>query len=435
MSVPSQTPPSLAFRRLSCPCAGTRAASFAGATSPPRHRRVPPKPLLPSPPLLPLPSTTSPSAPRPITSTRWILKEYASKWLLVAAAVRAAYRRNPLANAGKLVVWRAATPRDFEGGVAKAGGRCRRREPLRHTHVSHLERELDPSSMRFAVLTKNLIMDAVAVQHAPWVRVLDAYSIARQRADGHPGPDPKTNMRGNLHKRAFDDCLHYCLPGVPDLYNGRLLHLLQQAVLERHGGAAADADAADGSGDGGSAVEGRPGLMLARYNFELGGRKFVQGASPRLAMQMWRDGEATSLACSLIAPGAPLASRSAAEGGATPPLLGMCSDLDPASAFRHHGHHAGRNSSSYAPRERRASRSMSASLAELAAASRRAISKAELLGKPKAEAKAAPKTELSASKTKGASRGGSARGEARGASGMAKGGANKPGGGAGGQLI
>ena len=32
--------------------------------------------------------------------------------------------------------------------------------------------------MRFAVLTKNVIMDAVAAQRAPWVHILDAYGIA-----------------------------------------------------------------------------------------------------------------------------------------------------------------------------------------------------------------------------------------------------------------
>ena len=85
----------------------------------------------------------------------WILREYASKWMLVAAAVRAAYvERTPSRLDSSLVVWRAATPRDFEGGVAKSGGRCRRREPLRQGALSALEKRLDPSTMRFAVLSK-----------------------------------------------------------------------------------------------------------------------------------------------------------------------------------------------------------------------------------------------------------------------------------------
>ena len=27
-----------------------------------------------------------------------------------------------------------------------------------------------------------------------------------------------------------DDCVHYCLPGVPDVFNGRLLHLVNHKV-------------------------------------------------------------------------------------------------------------------------------------------------------------------------------------------------------------
>ena len=92
-------------------------------------------------------------------------RRYGAKWMLVAAAVRAVYlERSPSREDDSLVVWRAATPRDFEGGVAKSGGRCRRREPLRPSYLGSLERDLDPSTMRFAVLSKNLIMDAVAAQ-------------------------------------------------------------------------------------------------------------------------------------------------------------------------------------------------------------------------------------------------------------------------------
>ena len=71
--------------------------------------------------------------------------------------------------------------------------------------------------MRFAVLAKNVILDAVAVEKVPWVRVLDAYAITRLRADAHPARRPGKGY----------DCLHYCLPGMPDLYNGRLLTILR----------------------------------------------------------------------------------------------------------------------------------------------------------------------------------------------------------------
>jgi hypothetical protein len=252
-------------------------------------------------------------------------------------------------------VWRAATPRDFEGGVAKQGGRCRRRAPLRSAELHALERELDPASMRFSVLSKNLIMDAVAAQRAPWVHILDAYSIARQRADAHPGPDPKTNRHGSLHPRAYDDCLHYCLPGVPDLYNGRLLALLtraandatspssHRAAPEETVAAATRATASGASVDGAAGgtppalAEGAPGALLARWNFAFAGRPFVYGALDRggLSLHLDRHSPPTALECPLpLARGGRYPPTDANEPRAAPPLLGFCAALDPPASFR-----------------------------------------------------------------------------------------------------
>ena len=264
----------------------------------------------------------------------WILSEYTAKWMLIAAALKSSYGRGAAgtkAARGGLVVWRSATPRDFEGGVAKQGGRCRRRAPFRPAELASLEgNSLDPTSMRFAVLTKNVIMDAVAAQRAPWVRILDAYSIARQRADAHPGPDPKTNRHGSLHPRAFDDCLHYCLPGVPDLYNGRLLTLLEKAATSSTVAPAAF-------------EEGVPGSLYARWNFPFGGQPFVNGALSEggLRLRLDRDAPPAPLECPLpyarggpYPPAADKSASAAAEPLASAPLLGFCSDIDPPTTFR-----------------------------------------------------------------------------------------------------
>ena len=91
------------------------------------------------------------------------------------------------------------------------------------------EAHADPETMRFAVLAKNLIMDATAAQRVPWVRVLDAYGIARRRADAHPGPELKSNrMRSLTDPKKHDDCLHYCLPGVPDVYVEVAVHIVSR---------------------------------------------------------------------------------------------------------------------------------------------------------------------------------------------------------------
>ena len=151
-------------------------------------------------------------------------------------------------------------------------------------------------------------MDAVAAQRVPWVRVLDAYAIGRARADAHPGPDPKTNPRGRTDSlKLFDDCLHYCLPGVPDLFNGRLLKLLEQATAEAEArrdlqaspdAAAAAAAAAsthaeaavvdlggDGAASSAAPPEGLPGILLARWNFGFGDGPFVSGERPLIAIE------------------------------------------------------------------------------------------------------------------------------------------------------
>ena len=78
--------------------------------------------------------------------------------------------------------------------------------------------------------TQNLLLLATVAQRHPWVRVLDGYEISHLRADAHPAADDFTRA-GRASKRdkrrSGDDCLHYCVPGVPDVYNGRLLSVIQ----------------------------------------------------------------------------------------------------------------------------------------------------------------------------------------------------------------
>jgi hypothetical protein len=138
----------------------------------------------------------------------------------------------------------------------------------------------------------------------PFVRVLDAYAIARSRADAHPGPDPKTNPRGRTDSmRLYDDCLHYCLPGVPDLFNGRLQRMIEERASIAEARRAGSAGAlAEGSAE---AVEGAPGTLLARWNFEFGGAPFVQGSVPHLALRLQPGKPTTPLDCPLTPPGVP----------------------------------------------------------------------------------------------------------------------------------
>ena len=109
-------------------------------------------------------------------------------------------------------------------------------------------------------------MDAVATQKLPWVHVLDAYEISRLRPDAHPGP------RRSIHNK--DDCLHYCLPGIPDIFNGRLLRLMHEHLAARQRSTALSPPAAAASlaeSAGAHSPErplGAPGGMIDRWNFD-----------------------------------------------------------------------------------------------------------------------------------------------------------------------
>lgn len=114
----------------------------------------------------------------------WLLHEYAMQWTLIAGALNEAYP--PRQRRRSLVMLRTASPRDFEAGKPRFS-MCARMSPLPEAELEEQEQRVDLSGMRASVLTKNLIMDAVAVHRMPWVRILDAYQISRARVDAHPG--------------------------------------------------------------------------------------------------------------------------------------------------------------------------------------------------------------------------------------------------------
>jgi len=246
----------------------------------------------------------------------WILHEYAQQWTLLAGALNEAY--SPSKRPRSLVLLRTASPRDFEGGKHPVG-RCRRTSPMGEAELIEQEERVDLGGMRVAVLTKNLILDAVATQRMPWVRVLDAYEISRARVDAHPSrcahlprafrglllaplraprrspsipnplavvaprgtasatpchiftPCPPPNKRSS--GKRTEDCVHYCLPGVPDVYNGRFLSILDEVVRGTGGRMGTAADGAAGARHKNSI--GAPGTVLHRFNFRYGDLPFV----------------------------------------------------------------------------------------------------------------------------------------------------------------
>ena len=108
-------------------------------------------------------------------------------------------------------------------------------------------------------------------QRHPWVRVLDAYGISRLRPDAH----------------CPFDCTHYCLPGIPDLWNGRLASMLNDVEL----------------------ADSEPAALLRRWHRDDG---FVSGVPPNLRLNLGAAG-LVDVACP--------ASSTRPAGG-----LGECSD-------------------------------------------------------------------------------------------------------------
>ena len=221
-------------------------------------------------------------------SRPWLLHHYAQKWAQVVAALQEAYPEGSPLREHSLVMVRTNAPRSDECKNPKqkdcfqARATCSRPEPVSEAsgHEGSLEQkslDLHSGTMRFAVMSQNAIMIASVWQRAPWVRVLDAYGIARLRVDAHP---------------ENGDCTHYCMPGVPDVWNGRLLSTMLSP-----------------------ATVGLPSEVLARWNFAhpIIGRPFVRGEPPHLAFRFY------NVSIPLQCPHE--------QDHATAHGIGMCSDL------------------------------------------------------------------------------------------------------------
>ena len=233
----------------------------------------------------------------------WVLSQYAKKLGLVAAALETAYP--PEVRSRKLVVLRLAAPRDFENGTLRTGGKCMRREPIPEAELRAEEDTPDRGSRRFAVMSKNAMVLATVTQRIPWVRVLDAYSIARQRADAHPAQPSKP------------DCLHYCAPGVVDLFNARLSHILRQHIDEEHAEGHRWRQTSAGAKHDHPRLSPLPDAssLLQGWNFRFGHEPFIVGSAPNLQLQVDPSKPRVDLECP--------PTRITRGGGH---LLGFCSD-------------------------------------------------------------------------------------------------------------
>ncbi|KAJ6382310.1 hypothetical protein OIU77_030875 [Salix suchowensis] len=109
-----------------------------------------------------------------------------------------------------LVFFRGYSASHFSGGQWNSGGQCDSEvEPIKN--VTYL-REY-PSKM--------LVLEKVLRNMKTHVTYLNVTQMTDYRKDGHPSVYRKQNLSPEERKSPmhFQDCSHWCLPGVPDAWN------------------------------------------------------------------------------------------------------------------------------------------------------------------------------------------------------------------------
>lgn len=122
--------------------------------------------------------------------------------------------------------WRLQSPRHFWGGEWNQNGSCLFNKPLED---AQLDLWFDPSNNGVNKEERELNQLIEEVLHRTSIKVLDLAHLSEYRADAHPaiwlGKKDAVAIWGQ-------DCMHWCLPGVPDTWVDVLAEL-----INRHFGA------------------------------------------------------------------------------------------------------------------------------------------------------------------------------------------------------
>ncbi|CAB4291886.1 unnamed protein product [Prunus armeniaca] len=110
------------------------------------------------------------------------------------------------------VFFRSSAPSHFRGGQWNSGGSCKEAtQPLQTSSSSHSE--------------KNVIAEEVIKQMKTRVTFLNITGLSEYRIDGHPSIHGRKS--GKHSSSGIQDCSHWCLPGIPDIWNELLYAHLQ----------------------------------------------------------------------------------------------------------------------------------------------------------------------------------------------------------------
>ncbi|EOA20491.1 hypothetical protein CARUB_v10000803mg [Capsella rubella] len=116
----------------------------------------------------------------------------------------------------QLVFYRGYSSAHFRGGEWDSGGSCNGEvEPVKKGSI------LDSYPLKMKI-----VEEAIKKIHIP-VILLNVTKLTNFRKDGHPSIYGKTNTEGKKVSTRRQDCSHWCLPGVPDVWN----HLIYVSLL------------------------------------------------------------------------------------------------------------------------------------------------------------------------------------------------------------
>lgn len=116
------------------------------------------------------------------------------------------------------ILWRAVPPRHFENGDWNSRGVCGRKEPLSPTALVDGVSYLSSKNIKLANDLSNIIRELALKSKHDYIDILPT---TLHRADALIS-DLHTRLRsGNV-----TDCVHYCIPGVPDTWNTMLVQAL-----------------------------------------------------------------------------------------------------------------------------------------------------------------------------------------------------------------
>lgn len=114
-----------------------------------------------------------------------------------------------------VIFFRSQSPRHFEGGDWDQGGSCKRQQPLSSQEVEDIFSQRNKTNGEVRDVNQHLYM----YLRGSAFHLLDITGMSEFRADAHP-----SSAGGKKH----DDCMHWCLPGLTDIWNDLFVAHLSQ---------------------------------------------------------------------------------------------------------------------------------------------------------------------------------------------------------------